>query len=159
LLREGPGPTQRRLRLKRMVIGVTAIAALVLAAAALANVKHFTGPITECGKSNCGRVDLDVKFKHGRAKSVDNFIVDHWLTHCDAGDTRITNSPSGGFGPMEVHHRHFSDDFGTVQQTHITGTVAKSKEKVRGSVEFDGPIGTEGNCHAGPDKYKAHVTH
>lgn len=143
--------------MKRIIVCTTAIVALVFAASAFAVIKPFKGPITDCGVTNCGKVRFDAKIRHHVVKKVDNFIVRQWLTHCDDGNIRITNESGGGFGPMDVHHRHFTGDFGTTTHTHITGAFSKSKKKAHGTVEFTGDVGTHTNCHAGPDKWHAHV--
>jgi len=143
--------------LKRIIICATVIGALVLAATAFAAVKHFRGSITDCGASSCGTVNFDARFKQHKPKSVNHFIVDQWLTHCDDGDIRITNAAGGGFGPMAVHKRHFSGNFGTTTDTHITGRFSKSKRRVHGTIDFQGDVGLHTNCSAGPDKYSAHV--
>jgi hypothetical protein len=145
--------------MKRIIICATVIGALVLAATAFAAIKHFKGPITDCGVSFCGTVEFNAKFKHHKPKSVSNFLVHHWLTHCDDGDIRISSNPAGGgFGPMAVHKRHFTGNFGTVQHTHITGVFSRTKKRAHGTIDFQGDIPPHPNCSAGPDKWRAHVT-
>jgi hypothetical protein len=145
--------------LKRIVICATVVGALVLAATAFGVVKHFHGPIKDCGVSSCGSVEFNAKFKQHKPRSVNSFFVHQWLTHCDDGNIRITNDLPGnsGFGPMAVHKRHFSGDFGTTTHTHITGAFSRSKRKAHGTISFEGDVGTHTNCHAGPDKYSAHL--
>jgi hypothetical protein len=148
--------------LKRIIIWATAVGALVLATMAFAAVKHFRGSITDCGASACGTVNLNARFKQHKARSVRHFTFNQWLTHCDDGDIRITNEATGGFGPMAVRKRHFSGDFGTSTDTHITGVFSKTRRRVHGTIDFQGDVvgtaTTHTNCTAGPDKYSAHVT-
>ena len=140
--------------MKRIVIGAGLIVALVFAAIAVANIRHYHGKV-EGG----GHLRFVTKVRGDQTIKVKTFVFSRVSMRCDNGASTVGNAGSPP-PPMRVNDEHrFHGDF-TSRNGHkrmrIRGRFKDDDQKARGSLRVTGDFGGGAtNCDTGKTRWRA----
>jgi hypothetical protein len=136
--------------MKRILLPVLAVAALLVPAAATAGSRHYTGP-DEAG----GTVDFNRVVNDGH-KKVKNFIFDGIPADCDAG-TVLFNNATAPLPAMKIKDGSFHGAFTNNHGGYIivNGTFSHKNKRADGTLRLYGDLGSQTNCESGKTHWSA----
>jgi len=139
---------------KRIVIGAGLIVALVFAAVAVANIRHYHGTVKEGGK-----LRFETKVRDHETIKVKRFVFKRVPMECDNGASTVgdVGSPPPA---MRVNREHrFHGDFTSGngrKRLRIHGKLRDDDQKARGTLRVTGDFGGGAtNCDTGRAHWRA----
>jgi hypothetical protein len=140
--------------LKRIVIAATLIVALVLAAVAVASIRHYHGHVREGGN-----LKFKTKVRDDETIKVKRFVFKNVPMECDNGASTVGDAGTPP-PPMPVNDEHrFHGNFTSLngrKHLRIHGRFKDDDQKARGTLRVTGNFGGGAtNCDTGKTHWRA----